>query len=124
MAFGGARGRSAHTGVAVRCSPLVSGQIFVGGSAQDRRVFIQDIVNLIQAKGAKTSVDRAGVTDDTCMRCRELTRSVSSLLYSLLVTIVDLSEYLHKQPALSPSNLFRKVRRQTDGRTDGGSTGD
>jgi hypothetical protein len=32
---------------------------------------------------------------------------------SLLVTIVDLSEFLHKQSALSPSNLFRKVGTHT-----------
>jgi hypothetical protein len=37
-----------------------------------------------------------------------LTRFIACFRRSLLVTIVDLSEYLHKQPALSPSNLFRK----------------
>lgn len=37
-----------------RSKPAPGDKVFVGGSPEDRKVFIRDIINLIQSKGAKT----------------------------------------------------------------------
>jgi hypothetical protein len=40
--------------------PAPGDKVFVGGSPEDRKVFIRDIIECIQLKGPKTSVKRAG----------------------------------------------------------------
>ncbi len=53
---------------------------FVGGSAEDRVVLVNDIIECMQQKAPK----------------------------SLIITLSALSESLQQQPPLSPSNLYRK----------------
>jgi len=55
-------------------------KVFVGGSPADRAVLISDIIQCMQQKAPK----------------------------NLLLPLATLSEFLHQQPPLSPSNLYRK----------------
>ncbi len=55
-------------------------KVFVGGSPADRAVLLNDLIECIHQKAPK----------------------------SLLITLSTLSEFLQQQPALSPSNLYRK----------------